>query len=70
MNAARRQSRGAVCPEIGALMRYGNRVVRVLAEASGQRAMIESVDGEGRTFVSTVRWGNLAALNEQLFSDS
>jgi hypothetical protein len=48
-------------------MRYGDRVVRVLAEASGQRVMIESVDGEGRTFVSTVKWVNLQALSEQLF---
>jgi len=62
-----RRPGGDACPDIGALMRYGDRVVRVLAEASGQRVMIESVDGEGRTFVSTVKWVNLQALSEQLF---
>jgi hypothetical protein len=67
----RREVSPAVCqevgPEIGVLMRYRDRVVRVLAEARGQRAMIESVDDEGRTYVSTVKWGNLAGLSKQLF---
>ncbi|MCO4881765.1 hypothetical protein VOI32_39770 [Paraburkholderia caribensis] len=35
-------------------MRYGERTVRVIAEASGQRVIIESVDEDGRTFRSTV----------------
>jgi len=56
-----------VCPDIGALMRYRDRVVRVLAEARGQRVMIESVDLNGRTFVSTVKWASLAAVRDQLF---
>ncbi|MFL9931408.1 hypothetical protein P0D88_19615 [Paraburkholderia sp. RL18-103-BIB-C] len=29
------------CPTIGALLRYQTRIVRVIAEARGQRAMIE-----------------------------
>jgi hypothetical protein len=56
-----------VCPPIGALMRYGERTVRVIAEASGQRVIIESVDEDGRTFRSTVKWANLAGLEGQLF---
>jgi hypothetical protein len=55
------------CPPIGALMRYGERTVRVIAEASGQRVIIESVDEDGRTFRSTVKWANLARPEEQLF---
>ncbi|MEI6002524.1 hypothetical protein H3V53_37050 [Paraburkholderia bengalensis] len=55
------------CPPIGALMRYGERTVRVIAEASGQRVIIESVDDDGRTFRSTVKWANLARPEEQLF---
>ena len=62
-----RQSRRRRCPPIGALMRYGERIVRVVAEASGQRAIIESVDDSGRTFRSAVKWANLADLNAQLF---
>ncbi|MPW22610.1 hypothetical protein GCT13_38805 [Paraburkholderia sp. CNPSo 3157] len=54
----RRRSKVPACPPIGALMRYGERTVRVI---------IESVDEEGRTFRSTVKWANLAALEEQLF---
>jgi len=65
--AAGRRPASDVCPDIGALMRYGDRVVRVLAEARGRRVMIESVDGDGQTFVSTVKWVNLQALSEQLF---
>ncbi|BCG04750.1 hypothetical protein PPGU19_093180 (plasmid) [Paraburkholderia sp. PGU19] len=55
------------CPPIGALMRYGERIVRVVAEASGQCVIIESVDEDGRTFRSTVKWANLARLEGQLF---
>ena len=55
------------CPPIGALMRYGERTVRVIAEASGQRVIIESVNEDGRTFRSTVKWANLARPEEQLF---
>jgi len=29
----------------------------VIAEASGQRVIIESVDEDGRTFRSAVKWG-------------
>jgi hypothetical protein len=56
-----------VCPPIGALMRYGEHTVRVIAEASGQRVIIESVDDDGRTFRSTVKWISLTALYDQLF---
>ncbi|MEM5331981.1 hypothetical protein VSR34_36375 [Paraburkholderia sp. JHI2823] len=49
------------------LMRYEERVVRVLAEARGQRVIIESLDDDGRAFRSTVKWANLAALPAQLF---
>lgn len=55
------------CPPIGALMRYQQRIVRVLAEARGQRAMIESIDETGRTLTSTVKWVNLSSLDRQLF---
>jgi hypothetical protein len=49
-------------------MRYRDRTVRVVvAEASGQRAVIESVDVNGRPFRSVVKWANLASLNDQLF---
>nr|WP_193727665.1 hypothetical protein [Paraburkholderia franconis] len=63
----RRRPNGPACPPIGALMRYGERTVRVIAEASGQRVIIESVDEDGRTFRSAVKWANLAALDGQLF---
>ncbi|KVS08783.1 hypothetical protein WK32_07890 [Burkholderia vietnamiensis] len=63
----KRQRRQSVCPEIGALMRYGQRVVRVVAEARGERVIIESVDEDGRFFRSTVKWVNLSALTAQLF---
>ena len=59
--------RKAACPEIGVLMRYEERVVRVVAEARGQRVIIESVDEDGRAFRSTVKWANLVALPAQLF---
>jgi hypothetical protein len=62
-----RTGRENPCPTIGALLRYGTRVVRVIAEARGQRAMIESLDTAGRTFVSTVKWGSLRELGNQLF---
>jgi len=45
-----------LCPPIGTLLRYRARTVRVVAEACGHRAMIESLDTTGRTFVSTVKW--------------
>jgi hypothetical protein len=48
-------------------MRYRDRTVRVVAEASGQRAVIESIDVHGRPFRSVVKWANLAGLNDQLF---
>jgi hypothetical protein len=35
-------------PPIGALMRYGERTARVIAQASGQHVIIESVDEDGR----------------------
>jgi hypothetical protein len=56
-----------VCPPIGALMRYGERIVRVVAEASGQRVIIESAGEDGRTFRSTVKWASLSAPHDQLF---
>ena len=62
---SRRQA--PACPPIGALMRYGERTVRVIAEAGGQRVIIESVDEDGRTFRSTVKWANLARPERQLF---
>jgi hypothetical protein len=67
MNPTARKRKKAVCPPIGALMRYRDRIVRVIAEASGQRAVIESVDVNGRAFRSVVKWANLAGLNDQLF---
>jgi hypothetical protein len=67
MNRTGRGRRKDVCPEIGVLMRYEERVVRVVAEARGQRVIIESLDKDGRAFRSTVKWANLAALPEQLF---
>ena len=65
--ALRRRQARLACPDIGALMRYRDRIVRVLAEARGQRVMIESVDHNGRKFVSTVKWGSLVMLQDQLF---
>jgi hypothetical protein len=67
MSRAGRGRRRDVCPEIGALMRYEERVVRVVAEARGQRVIVESLDEDGRAFRSTVKWANLAALPAQLF---
>jgi hypothetical protein len=55
------------CPAIGSLMRYGERIVWVVAEASGQRAVIESIDEHGRKLRSTVKWINLVSLTGQLF---
>ncbi|NPT57174.1 hypothetical protein [Paraburkholderia elongata] len=54
-----RTRRQTSCPTIGALLRYRTRIVRVIAEARGQQAMIESLDTTGRTFVSRVKWGSL-----------
>ncbi|WP_345815139.1 hypothetical protein AAGS40_22705 [Paraburkholderia sp. PREW-6R] len=59
--------RQVLCPPIGALLRYRARIVRVVAEARGQRAMIESLDASGKTFVSTVKWHSLRELGAQLF---
>ncbi|MEM5373273.1 hypothetical protein V4C53_46055 [Paraburkholderia azotifigens] len=67
MSDTRQRRRRAICPEIGALMRYGERTVRVIAEASGQRVIIESVDEDGRAFRSTVKWVSLTVLYDQLF---
>ncbi|MBR8165367.1 hypothetical protein KDW98_29955 [Burkholderia vietnamiensis] len=67
MRTVKRPRRRSVCPEIGALMRYGMRVVRVVAEARGQRVIIESVNEHGRLFRSAVKWGNLSTLTTQLF---
>ena len=69
MSHAGRGRRKPACPEIGALMRYGERVVRVMAEARGQRVVIESVDEDGRTFRSVVKWANLVAPDDQLFAE-
>jgi hypothetical protein len=55
MTAIARKRKKAVCPPIGALMRYRDRTVRVVAEASGQRAVIESIDVHGRPFRSVVK---------------
>ena len=63
----RRRRTAPACPDIGALMRYRDRIVRVLAEARGQRVMIESVDSNGRKFVSTVKWASLVIVQDQLF---
>jgi hypothetical protein len=62
-----RKAAALTCPSIGALMRYGERIVRVMAEASGQRVIIESVNEDGRVFRSTVKWISLTALHDQLF---
>jgi hypothetical protein len=59
--------RDPLCLPIGALLRYRTRIVRVIAEARGQRAMIESLDTAGRAFVSTVKWNSLRELGAQLF---
>jgi hypothetical protein len=57
----------SICPDIGALLRHRDRTVRAVAEASGQRAILESNDESGRMFRSTVKWANLMALTDQLF---
>jgi len=67
VGALRLARKRIACPDIGALMRYRDRVVRVLAEARGQRVMIESVDVHGRRFVSTVKWASLGLIQDQLF---
>lgn len=66
-NARRIGRKVPACPPIGALMRYGERIVRVIAEASGRRVIIESVNEDGRAFRSTVKWISLSALHDQLF---
>jgi hypothetical protein len=67
VRSGRAGRKAPACPAIGALMRYGERIVRVIAEASGQRVIIESVNEDGRTFRSTVKWANLAHPEKQLF---
>jgi hypothetical protein len=62
-----RSARNDLCPPIGALLRYRMRIVRVIAEARGQRAMVQSLDAAGRTFVSTVKWNSLREPGVQLF---
>lgn len=62
-----RRRKRLVCPPIGALMRYGDRMVRVVAEASGQRAVIESILEDGRPLRSVVKWHNLVSPGDQLF---
>ena len=51
-------------------MRYGERTVRVVAEASGQRVIIESVNEDGRTFRSTVKWANLVEMGQGLLRET
>jgi len=46
--SGRTRRKAPACPPIGMLMRYGERAVRVIAEASGQSLIIESVDEDGR----------------------
>jgi hypothetical protein len=65
--SGRTRRKAPAFPPIGALMRYGERTVRVIAGASGQRVIIESVDEDGRTFRSTVKWANLVEMGEGLF---
>jgi hypothetical protein len=66
-NRQRKGRKAPACPPIGALMRYGERIVQVVAEASGQRVIIESAGEDGRTFRSTVKWASLSAVHDQLF---
>ncbi|WP_186308622.1 hypothetical protein [Paraburkholderia sp. BCC1885] len=56
-----------VCPPIRSLMRYQDRIVRVVAEARGQRVIIESIDDTGRLHKSPVKWTSLEPCGEQLF---
>lgn len=56
-----------VCPRIPSLMRYRDRTVRVIAEARGQRVIIESIDDTGRLRKSPVKWTSLEPCGEQLF---
>ncbi|MGF6782043.1 hypothetical protein [Paraburkholderia sp. GAS334] len=67
MKKLRRRRRSPASPPIGALMRYGERIVRVVAEARGQRAVIESNGEDGRVFRSNVKWASLEHLGGQLF---
>jgi hypothetical protein len=67
MGSGSRRRKAPDCPPIGALMRYRERIVRVVAEASGQRVIIESVGDDGREFRSNVKWANLEVLTGQLF---
>ncbi|MBC8726498.1 hypothetical protein F6X37_34785 [Paraburkholderia sp. 31.1] len=55
----RKRRKAPVCPPIGALLRYGERTVRMIIESA--------VHEDGSTFRSTVKWANLAALHDQLF---
>ncbi|QXE07464.1 hypothetical protein BJG93_37005 (plasmid) [Paraburkholderia sprentiae WSM5005] len=51
-------------------MRYGTRIVRVIAEVSGQRVVIESVSEDGRVFRSAVKWSSLSELENGLFQEA
>ncbi|MFM0339938.1 hypothetical protein [Paraburkholderia fungorum] len=64
MNPALGKRKGAVCPPMGAPMWYRDRVVRVVAEASGQHAVIESIDVNARSFRNVVKWISLAVLDQ------
>ena len=57
----------AVCPTVGALMRYGSRVVRVVGEARGERALIESVKDDGIVKRTAVKWVSLTESDGWLF---
>ncbi|MBC8749257.1 MULTISPECIES: hypothetical protein [Paraburkholderia] len=67
MPDADRRRKRPVCPPIGVLMRYRDRMVRLVAEASGQRAIIESILEDGRQLRSVVKWHNLVNPGDQLF---
>jgi hypothetical protein len=67
MERKSRRRKAALCPPIDVLMRYGERTVRVVAEASDQHLIIESAGDEGRTFRSTVKWASLTRRYDQLF---
>lgn len=59
MKAVARKKKIALCPPVGAHMRYGTRVVRIVGEACGQRALIESIKDDGTVARSAVKWINL-----------
>ena len=67
VNTSSRQTTKGFSELSSAPMPHCEAIVRVIAEASGQRAVIESIDVHGRLFRSVVKWANLAGLNDQLF---